>query len=489
MTLAKDTAWKEIEARHEQGAARRIARRALELRFEDISSDAVHMAKRCLLDAIGCGIGAYSAPGRPICEAVADELGGNPEATLFGSGKKTSSLNAIMVNSFLVRYLDYNDLGGGGHNSDAIPALLAAAESESRSGKDLLTAIVLSYELGQRFLEAFSEDGDLTAGHHAVTGKGWCSDIRGGINMTPSIGILLGLNEEQIAGAIGDTIVRALPLNHLDANDEEFVMSKNLRFGFVAYHAMLACKLARRGFTGPQMGIEGEYGFNDVVLGGALLHEKLDLTGGPWRIMDAAFKSICANFTTHTSILSTIALAEEYDLSINDVEKLTVIACEREAKHTTTPAKKYPRNGESADHSLYFGNAFALRERHFGPAAFKPENFEDGELLEFVEQIDVEVRHDWPSITLEGGVRLTLRDGRILEKIMEHPKGWNDNPMTDLDLENKFIDMAVYYMPEAQARAIVDEIWSIDTAQTIAPLMNKLQFPNIKLETSLTQKG
>src|SRR5512136_1380603 len=101
-----------------------------------LPQDVVHQAKRCLLDALGCAIGAYEAPGRPICEAVVKELGGVQESTIFGSGLRTSALNATLVNSLLVRFLDYNDLGGGGHNSDAIPSILAIAEREKVRGRD-----------------------------------------------------------------------------------------------------------------------------------------------------------------------------------------------------------------------------------------------------------------------------------------------------------------------------------------------------------------
>ena len=114
----------------------------------------MHHAKRCLLDALGCAIGAYKAPGRLICEDAAVEIGGPEEATIFGSGRRTSALNATLTNTFLIRYLDYNDMGGGGHNSDSIGSIIAVAEREKVTGRDFLTSLVTSYELGARFSDA-----------------------------------------------------------------------------------------------------------------------------------------------------------------------------------------------------------------------------------------------------------------------------------------------------------------------------------------------
>ena len=76
---------------------------------------------------------------------------------MFGSGLHTNALNATLINCFLVRYLDCNDVGGGGHNSDCMASILPIAEREHASGKDILTSIVISYELGARFTEAMGK--------------------------------------------------------------------------------------------------------------------------------------------------------------------------------------------------------------------------------------------------------------------------------------------------------------------------------------------
>jgi len=471
----RDQIWAKLDAEMETSAAHEIARFALGWRFEQLPESVVHMAKRCVLDAIGCAIGGLSAKGSPICEAVIQELGGNEQATIIGSGLKTTVINATIVNSFRVRYLDYNDLGGGGHNSDAIPALLAVAEWNGNSGKDFLTATILSYELGARFLKAIST-GDISDDYKRFTGYGWGPDVRGGINLPPALGLLMGLDEAQIASAIGATCVRSLAMNHLDADNEEFVMSKNLRYGFVARDAVMSCLMSRHGFTGPRRGLEGEFGFVSTVCRDIF---KLNVLVEPvqrYEITETSFKSLCVNYTTQAGVQSTIHLCKVHDIQPDDIEQITIWATAREAKHTTAPQKKYPRNGESADHSAYYANALAVIERNFGPRSFKDEKFTDPKILDLIDKIEVKIRSDWPYFSNFGGSEILLNDGTVYEYSMDNPHGHHTDPLSDMELEEKFLDMALDYMDKDQADKIVETIWKLDRLKDVKELTELLTF-------------
>ena len=104
MSFQRDLALQELELLNRSSIAYQLARYALALDYTKLPPDVVHQAKRSLLDTLGCAIGAYEAPGRPICEEVARELGGPDEATVIGSGMRTSAHNATLVNSFMVRF-------------------------------------------------------------------------------------------------------------------------------------------------------------------------------------------------------------------------------------------------------------------------------------------------------------------------------------------------------------------------------------------------
>jgi len=470
MTLTRDLAWQNLDLIYRSSISHQFARYAIDLNYDLLPAEVVHQAKRSLLDALGCAIGAYHAPGRIICEAFAEEAGGPEEATVFCSGMRTSALSAALVNSFLVRFLDYNDFGGGGHNSDSIPGIIAVCEREAATGRDLLTAIVISYELGSRAAPSSSWP--------SLMARGWTTDTRGGLSMPPALGKIMGLTAEQIANAIGICASHSLPLNILDANREEYVMAKNLRFGWVVYDAIISCLLARRGFTGPPRIVEGDAGFNQVIYNGEMDMERMvDFSG--WRILQTRHKSLCANGTTQGHVYATLAIVRENDLKPEDIASVHIRCGFREAHHTTAfPMKKYPRNAETADHSAFYANAIAIKERDFGPDAFDPEKFTDPVVLELIEKITVETDPALPEHSYEGFAEITTKDGRRFQRHVATPHGLGNDPLSDDELAAKFQKMAVKYMGAKQIQQIFDTVWNMEKITVVGELTKLMIFPS-----------
>lgn len=461
MTLQRDLAWQNLDLAYRASIAHQFARYALSLNYAVLPPEVVHQAKRCLLDTLGCAIGAYEAPGRPICEDVIRELQGPEEATVFCSGLRTSAANATLVNSFLVRFLDFNDVGGGGHNSDSLASIMAVAEREKATGRDFLTSVVVSYELGMRFRESVLGP--------KLEERGWTPDIRAGLNTPPALGRLMGLREEQIANAIGICASHSLPLAILDSDREENTMSKNLRFGFGAYNAVLACMLAKRGFTGPVRVVEGDSGIRQTILQGEMDMERLtDFSG--WRIMKTKLKRLPTNHATIGHVLATLALVKEHDLRPEDIVAVRIRTRHHEAHHTTTPAKKYPRNAESADHSAFYTSAIAIKERAFGVESYEPEKFSDPVVLDLIEKMTVE--YD-PGLTGTQGINeITTRDGRHVQERFEEPP-----VLTDREIEDKFHRMAMPYMDDRQIGKIFDTVWNLEELHDMGALAQLMVFP------------
>lgn len=463
MSFQRDLTWYNLDKLYRSSVAFQFARYALGLNYQMLSEDVIHQAKRCLLDALGCAIGGFNAPGLAMVEETVKELGGREEATVLGSGLRTTALNATLVNSFLVRFLDYNDMGGGGHNSDSIPSILAVAEREKANGKDFLTSLVISYELGARFSDALG-------GHTSYESKGWTIDIRGGVSMPPALGKLMGLNEEQIANAIGICASHSLPLGILDTNREENTLSKNLRFGQVTYDAILACLLAKKGFNGPVRIVEGESGIREVIMKGDMDLERLvDFSG--WRILNTRFKNLCANGSSFGHILATLAIVKENDLKPEDIAAVRIRTGQRECRHTASLVKKYPRDAENADHSAFYANAFAIKERHFGPSSIEPENLNDPVILDMIEKITVEPDPNLPEHSSAGSSLITTKDGRTFEKRIDVPHGFAGDPLTEKELEDKFREMATKYLTEQKIKNIFDNIWNLENLANVSDLM------------------
>ncbi len=470
MTFQRDLAWQQLDLTYRSSASYQFARYALTLNYSLLPADVVHQAKRCLIDALGCAIGAYGAPGRIICEDTAKELGGPEEATVFCSGLRTSATNAALVNSFLVRFLDYSDMGGGGHNSDGLSSILAVAEREKAGGKDFLTSLVISYELGARFRDSLID-------RNALDPKGWTTDIRAGLNQPPALGKLMGLTEEQIANAIGICLSHTLPMGILDADREENVMAKNLRFGWAAHDAIIACMLAKKGFTGPVRIIESDWGIRKVILDGQMDIERLiDFSG--WRILKTVFKALCSNGSSQAPIFATIDIVTEHDLKPEDIAAVKIKTGARTARHTTTPSKKYPRNAESADHSAFYSNALAIKERAFKVESTAPEKFTDPVVLDLIEKMTVEGD---PSMSRnQGSTEIFTKDGRRFHKRVDDPPGLSGDSLSDKELEQKFSEMAAKYMNHEHINRIFDTCWNVEKVDDVGKLTKLMIFPESK---------
>jgi 2-methylcitrate dehydratase len=465
MPSARQATWDDLDRQYRTSIAHAFARYALSVSFEDLPDDVVHHAKRSLLDGLGNAIGGYAAPGRAACEAAALALGGPPEATVFGSGLRTGMTSATLVNCFMMRFLEYNDVGGGNHNEEAIPSLLAVSERNGCSGHDFLTALVISYEIGARVVTA------ATGGPMAYDKHGWSTDARGGLNMPPAIGKLMGLTETQIAHATAICAGRGVPLGILDADKEENSMAKNLRFGQITRDAIVACLLAKEGLTGPLRVVEGDGGYRDGILRGDLDLVALTNFDG-WKIRDTRYKRLCANGSTQGYLHALINLVTENDLRPSDIASVKIGASAREARHTTAIAKKYPRNAETADHSAFYASAFAIKERHFGPGSADPRHFGDPVILELIEKIDVGCDPALPPRTRAGNAEITTTSGKVYrmqcDALVDH--------LSDRELEDKFRDTARTYMSASQIEHAIEVIWRIDKAANVQEIAKVMSF-------------
>ena len=140
----------------EKSISRTIAEFAINLKYEDLPENVVHEVKRYLYDSVGCAYGAQHTKDVTIMRELALDMAGNEEATLFGFGDKMPAVNATLVNSLMIRALDFNDIywkEDPSHPSDLIPAALAAGERTGASMKDAIVAIVLAFEYQQSLCE------------------------------------------------------------------------------------------------------------------------------------------------------------------------------------------------------------------------------------------------------------------------------------------------------------------------------------------------
>jgi 2-methylcitrate dehydratase len=456
--------------------ARKLANHVKAFGYDRLSGEVVHQTKRILIDALGCCIGAFKAEATQIVHDLIKDLGGPEESTVIGSGLRTGCLNAAVVNGVMVRYLDYNDLYAvpagkwyvGVHPSDAIPGILAVGERMKCSGKSLIATIVLSYELSARFC--------YSATNPPLSKLGWNEDTRGVYIMPLVAGKLLELTEEQLENAVGISGCHGMILGILDTAAEEYSMTKNMRFPFTAHGGILAALLAKRGFTGPTTVIEGNEGFNETLMKGSFDVETFTTFEDRFYIMDTGFKALCAVGAVQGHLNATVQLVNQYDIEPEDVDRVRVTAGTRPIEHTGDPAKKYPTNKETADHSSYFLTAIAIVDRTVGPEQYQPSKYNDPRVLQLIDKITLEIDPEMDKLPRSGMSEIVTKDGKSYTARIDYPKGHPKNPMSDHELEAKFKSMASKYMTNIRMEKIIQMIYQLENLQDIGDLMKELIF-------------
>ena len=456
--------------------ARQLAKYVTGFNFEDLPVDVIHQTKRILMDALGCCIGAFDADASKIVRSMIEDLNGPGESTVIGSGLRTNCLNATLVNGLMVRYLDYNDLyvipAGkwyvGVHPSDAIPAILAVGERMKSSGKDVITATVLSYELSARFCHG--------ATNPPLSKLGWNADTRGVYIMPLVTGKLLGLREKELENALGISGCHGMILGILDTAAEEYSMTKNLRYPFTAHGGILAALLAKRGFTGPTTVIEGAEGFNETVMKGNFAVEEFTKSDGSFHIMDTGFKALCAVGAVQGHLNATVELVNRYDIKPEDVDRVRVIAGTRPIEHTGDPAKKFPTNKETADHSSYYLTAIAIVDRTVGLEQYQPWKYKDPSVLQLIDRITLKIDPEMDKLPRSGMSEITTKDGKRYTLKVDYPKGDPKNSMSDQELEDKFKSMASKFMTTEQMERVIGTIYRLESLDNIGSLMRELVF-------------
>src|SRR5206468_3117402 len=209
----------------------------------DIPAAAVNQAKLLMLDAVGCGFAAFDEEGAGAVLQTLAHMGGAPQCTVLGSTTKTSAPNAVLVNGSLIRMLDLNDYVNtkdgqiGGHPSDNIPVALAAGELHGSSGRDVLAAIVVGYEVYGRLKEVMDRESN------------WDGVTVSGFAAPAMAGRLMGLDKRQLANALALAGARAV--TPLAVRQGDISAAKSVANALVAQSAMQLTTMAQHGLTGP----------------------------------------------------------------------------------------------------------------------------------------------------------------------------------------------------------------------------------------------
>jgi len=439
------------------------------LKFSHISDEAVHCAKRFLLDSIGCAIGGSHHEDINIMHETLDALGGTPQATIYGENKKMDVVAATLLNALKVRVMDYNDIywvQDPSHPSDLIPVATSVGELEHKSGKDILAAIVLAYELEMRLCE-FAVPGIRERGWHHATLTQLAS---------PAVAsYLLGNTVDQTVNAIGINGAHNATLGAVAAG--KLTMMKNTVDPLASSTGVFAALLAKRGYIGTEAIFEGKEGICQQLGQGYDMGKLTDGLGDSWRIVQCAFKAFPTEALTHSPISATLSLVKEHDIKPERVQRVTVRTIARAADILADETKYHPETKETADHSLPYVVSAAILDRQITPLQFTYEKIHDPRLRELLPKVkvvaDAELEKIFPA-KKPVIVEITTTDGNTLTKAVDFPKGDPRNAMTDEELEEKFDALTAEAYPDPQKAAVKKMVWDFENARSINNLLDAM---------------
>jgi 2-methylcitrate dehydratase len=453
----------------EETITAKMAKWAADLKFAHLSPDAVHQAKRFLLDSLGCALGGYRQHDVRIALEVLNEVAGSGPATLIGSGGRMDPVSASLANALMIRVMDYNDIywkQDPSHPSDIFPAALACCERAKSDGRELTVGLVLGHEFEMRFCEA-AFPGIRERGWHHATLTAFVSPI--------VAGRALHLGWEQIQHAIGISASRHATLGAVTAG--KLTMMKNTVDPMATQSGVFAALLAEKGYTGPPHVVDGREGLTHCFGPEWKLRVLTDGLGDSWRITQCGMKAFPTEALTHTPISAVLDLVKQHGLEPDQVVKIRIRSLARAADILADPSKYDPRNKETADHSLPYVVAAALVDRQVTPLQFTPEKIMDPTIRAQLKKVEVvadpEIERVFPALQ-RAIVTIRTSDGRELTRHLDYPKGDSRNPLLDREVEEKFEALAEPTLSKAARRRVMDAVWGLEKLDSVSALMQML---------------
>jgi 2-methylcitrate dehydratase len=443
--------------------AETLAHYAAGLRYEDLPDDIVRLAKRAILDTIGCAFGGYSAGPSRIAIKLAGDVTARQPATVLISGTRTSPDLAVFANGVMIRYLDFNDAfvsltHGAGHPSDTIAALLSAAEVGGRGGRDLIAATVLSYEVFCKIADVFD-----------YLGNGIDHSTISGMAATVGAGRLMGLTPEEMIHAIGITVGgnTATRQGRSDAlsNWKAFAAADACR------KAIFSLELAQDGMTGPASVFEGTYGFFKVMGRKPVAPVQL---GEPYGIRRAFTKRFPLGQFSQTVAQAAVE-ARSFAKNVDDIEAVNINVSHSAIKIMADgPDKWHPQTHETADHSIPYAAAVVLMYGTIAGEYYEDPYLHDKALLDLVSRVKVVPSDEADKMEQEFNLcelETVLKSGARKTFRVEYHRGHFKNPMTDAEMEEKFRSMAQKQLPADRVDNLLHILWNIENAPQVGALI------------------
>ncbi len=425
-------------------------------KYKDLSPDVIHHARRYLLDTTGVGLGGRQTELSHIIFDYAEMAHGGQGAHLWADGRELSPVGAALANGMTVDSLDMHDgyQPTKGHAGAAlIPAALATLSlgDETVSGQELLTTLVIGYEISLRVGLSLH---NTVCDYH--TSGAW--NALGCAAMTAR---RLKLNEEQTRHALGIAEYHGPRSQMMRCIDYPTMVKDGSGWGAMA--GVSAAQMARLGFTGaPALTVEDE----------AVEKYWADL-GESWLICQQYTKPYPVCYWAQPAIVGALTIQKAHDIKADQIEKVQVYAFHE----ATRLAMREPQSTEEAQYSLPFPVASALVNQQIGPNEITGVALSNPDVLAMahrIELIEEERYNEVFPLDRISRVVIETKSGDVFDS-GDIRSPWNqDNPPTDDELRDKFNMLASTTLPQARAITLAGMLWECETLTDAERIMTML---------------
>ncbi len=440
--------------------------------FAVLPTDAIKCARNLILDNLGCALGGYASKAGKLLSSFGKELGGKGPSTIIGAGTRVSCGVASGVNAQLANILDFDETWKIGHpGSSIVQTGIAVGEHLGASGKEIINAIVLGYEVSTRI------------GAGVWHGKGLVSKVRPmswhvyGPAITAAK--LLNLNSTKINQTIGIAggIAPTMNINRLIDRPSHMIKAGNLWW---CQAGISAAFLADKGFVGISNWLDGDRGYWTMVSDSCNWDAMVRGLGTEYRIaseMQLKPWPTCRHI--HSGIDLTLKIIQDENLAPNDIEEIVF----KSYALVCSPPYNEPQPAEMWDAfwSVPWGITMAVLGIEPGPAWYSDEKFHDQSILGMARKIKIEPLEEATKAYMERGIERAIAEvsiranGITYTRKQQGIKGDPDKPLSKSELETKFVTLAHEVIGEKQAGSIIARVNSFESLRNMRPVTRLLK--------------
>lgn len=443
--------------------SQKLADHVVETRYDDLPTDVVAATKWFVLDTLGVAWAGTNAPGVEALRRVVFAENGSGKCTVLADEQHLPPTTAALLNGTYAGALDYDGVyEKGSIHPDIVtlPAALAIAEMRRATGREFLTALAIGNDISCR-------SGGAMRGN-----RGWFNTaIHGVFGATAAAAKLLDLDAAGVANAIGLSFSQASGSQQAIA---EKSLVKRMLSGMTARAGVFGALAAEQGISAPQEVFEGKFGFytlygegdSDALVAGLGRH---------FENVTTATKKYPSCTANHVAIEAAIALADEHDLTSENVDEIRVVVSPFMNGLVGGPFEPRDNPQVAAQFSVQYSIACGIVRRRLGIAEIQEGAIFDPVIKSLADKVSVGVNEDWTGKFSPCDLVIRMHDGRELRRHAAHTPGTRDNPMSIDELKGKFRDCVssgTKPMTTAQTELAIESILSIEELDDMAELFD-----------------